>query len=50
MLCKLRSLGHEVFALEEKRNLAQGPRWLADHYRDPNDGIATLWYDLATRH
>jgi glycosyltransferase involved in cell wall biosynthesis len=45
MLARLRSLGHEVCALEEKRGLEQGKRWLADHFRDPKDGVRTLWYD-----
>ena len=45
MLIKLRSLGHTLCALEEQRDLAQGPRHIADYYREPGDGIATLWYD-----
>jgi glycosyltransferase involved in cell wall biosynthesis len=45
MLEALRGLGHEVCALEEKRGLEQGSRHLAPFYRDPGDGIATLWYD-----
>jgi len=36
--------GHEVCVLEEKRNLG-ATRILADHFRSPGDGIATLWYD-----
>lgn len=45
MLVKLRSLGHEICALEEQRDLAQGARYIADHYREPGDGIPTFWYD-----
>lgn len=45
MLCQLRSMGHEVSALEEKRDLPQGARWFADFYMNPGDGIATFWYD-----
>lgn len=47
LLGKLRELGHDVCALEEKRGLKQGKRWETDHFRDPGDGIATLWYDPA---
>jgi glycosyltransferase involved in cell wall biosynthesis len=45
MMLELRARGFEVCALEEKRNLEQGARHLAPFYRDPGDGIATLWYD-----
>ncbi|HZR68602.1 MAG TPA: glycosyltransferase family 4 protein [Burkholderiales bacterium] len=45
MLAKLRDLGHEISVLEEKRGLAGGKRAVADHFRAPGDGIATLWYD-----
>lgn len=45
MLVKLRALGHEVCALEERRGLARGSRQFTAHHRDPGDGIATLWYD-----
>lgn len=47
ILKKLRGLGHEVCALEERRGLEQGKRHCAEHFRDPDDGIATLWYDPA---
>ena len=36
--------GHTICALEEKRDLG-ATRRLADHFRAPGDGIATLWYD-----
>ena len=45
MLLRLRDLGHEVCVFEEQRDLPQGARWFSDHFRDPGDGIATLWYD-----
>lgn len=46
MLVKLRALGHDVCALEERRGLARwGSRQFSAHHRDPGDGIATLWYD-----
>lgn len=45
MLEELRARGHEVCALEEKRGLEQGARHWAPFYRDPGDGISTLWYD-----
>ena len=47
LLVTLRELGHEVFALEEKRGLKHGKRQEAAHFRDSGDGIATLWYDPA---
>ena len=45
MLVKLRMMGEEVCALEERRGLARGKRQLEDHYREAGDGISTLWYD-----
>ncbi len=45
MLCKLRSLGHEVCALEEQRDLVQGARWFSEYFKEQGDGIPTLWYD-----
>jgi glycosyltransferase involved in cell wall biosynthesis len=45
VLARLRDLGHEIFVLEERRGLASGKRQVADHFRVPGDGIATLWYD-----
>ncbi|HTS55548.1 MAG TPA: glycosyltransferase family 4 protein [Burkholderiales bacterium] len=45
ILRKFRELGHEVCVLEEQRGLPQGKRHLAEHFRDPGDGIRTLWYD-----
>ena len=45
MLVKLRAMGEEVCALEERRGLARGKRQLEDHYREAGDGISTLWYD-----
>jgi len=47
MLIRLRQLGHEVCALEERRGLQGGKRERADHFRAPGDGIRTLWYDPA---
>lgn len=45
VLLALRALGHEVWALEEKRGM-QGPAWQeADHFADRGDGVRTLWYD-----
>lgn len=44
MLAKLRSLGHEVCAIEEDRKLPSARR-LTGHFRDPGDGIATFWYN-----
>lgn len=45
MLLRLRDLGHDVCALEEKRDLPQGARWLSAHFLEANDRIPTLWYD-----
>jgi glycosyltransferase involved in cell wall biosynthesis len=45
MLLRLQAMGHEVCALEEQRDLPQGARWSFDYFRQPGDGIATLWYD-----
>ncbi len=45
MLVQLRAMGQDVCVLEEKRGLNQGARQLADHHRQPGDGIRTLWYD-----
>lgn len=45
ILKKLCSLGHEVCVLEESRALGGHKRQLADHFRVPNDGISTLWFD-----
>jgi glycosyltransferase involved in cell wall biosynthesis len=45
MLQELRARGYEVCALEEKRGLEQGTRHATPYYRDPGDGISTLWYD-----
>lgn len=45
MLAKLKSLGHEIAVLEESRALGRDKRRLADHFRAPGDGIATLWFD-----
>ncbi|MBI3370186.1 MAG: glycosyltransferase family 4 protein [Betaproteobacteria bacterium] len=46
MLVQLRSMGHEVCVLEESRVLGKWTsRRTADHFRDDNDGIPTLWYD-----
>lgn len=44
MLVHLRSLGHEVCALEENRDLPETRR-IADHFLQPGDGIATFWYN-----
>lgn len=44
MLVHLRSRGHEVCALEEDRHLPAARR-IADHFRQPGDGIATFWYN-----
>jgi glycosyltransferase involved in cell wall biosynthesis len=45
ILRKLRELGQDVCALEERRGLKQGKRHSAEHFREAGDGIATLWYD-----
>ena len=45
MLVKLRELGHEVCALEEKRGLEHGSRHRTDYFRIAGDDIRTLWYD-----
>jgi glycosyltransferase involved in cell wall biosynthesis len=45
MLAKLRALGHEVCALEERRGLPRGSRQLTAYHREQGDGISTLWYD-----
>lgn len=45
MMRELRARGFEVCALEEQRGLEHGARHLAPFYREPGDGIATLWYD-----
>lgn len=45
MLEELRRRGFEVCALEEKRDLKEGARYAAPFYRNPGDGIATVWYD-----
>src|SRR5437899_1108588 len=45
MLEELCARDYEVCALEEKRKLEQGARHLTPFYRNPGDGISTLWYD-----
>src|SRR5581483_10570696 len=45
MMRELRARGFDVCALEEQRGLEHGARHLAPFYREPGDGIATLWYD-----
>jgi len=45
MLVKLRELGHDVCALEESRELDGRKRRLDACFRNPGDGIATLWFD-----
>ncbi len=45
ILRTLTEMGHEVCALEESRAPNAPARWMADHYRDPGDGIRTFWFD-----
>jgi glycosyltransferase involved in cell wall biosynthesis len=45
MLRHLIDLGHDVCALEEKRDLPQGARWLSAYFLEANDHITTFWYD-----
>lgn len=45
ILQALARLGHDVCVLEEQRGLAGGRREYRDFFREPGDGIATLWYD-----
>lgn len=44
MLKHLRSLGHEVCVLEERRDLPAA-RQVADHFAAADDGIATFWFN-----
>jgi glycosyltransferase involved in cell wall biosynthesis len=45
MLYALRTLGHEVCVLEEKRGL-EHDNWVeVDHFVTPGDGIQTCWYE-----
>ena len=44
MLRELTRQGHEVCVLEEKRGLGTARRH-ADYFREPGDGMATLWFD-----
>jgi glycosyltransferase involved in cell wall biosynthesis len=44
MLVHLRSLGHEICVLEERRDLPAA-RLLADHFEKPGDGIPTFWFN-----
>jgi len=43
MLLTLRDLGHEVCALEERRDMAASRR-VDEHFRIEGDGIRTFWY------
>lgn len=45
MLGELRRRNVEVCVLEELRDLPQGARHQTPFYRNPEDGISTLWYD-----
>ena len=44
ILVEFQRRGYEVCALEERRDGMKGARLLADHFREPGDGIRTLWY------
>ena len=44
ILVEFRRRGYEVCVLEERREGMRGKRLLADHFREPGDGIRTLWY------
>lgn len=44
ILVEFRRRGYEVCALEERRDGMSGSRMHADHFREPGDGIRTLWY------
>ncbi len=44
ILVEFRRRGYEVCALEERREGMNGARLLTDHFREPGDGIRTLWY------
>lgn len=45
ILRELRRRGLQVCVLEERRAPSSVGRWREDHFRDPGDGIDTLWYD-----
>jgi glycosyltransferase involved in cell wall biosynthesis len=44
ILVEFRRRGYEVCALEERREGMSGKRLLAQYFREPGDGIRTLWY------
>jgi len=44
ILVEFRRRGYEVCVLEERREGLCGKRLLADHFREPGDGMRTLWY------
>lgn len=44
ILVEFRRRGYEVCVLEECREGMSGKRLLAGHFREPDDGMRTLWY------
>jgi len=44
ILAEFQRRGYEVCVLEERRDGMSGKRLVADHFRDPGDGMRTLWY------
>jgi glycosyltransferase involved in cell wall biosynthesis len=44
ILVEFRRRGYEVCVLEERREGMNGSRLFANHFREPGDGISTLWY------
>ena len=44
ILAEFQRRGYEVCVLEERREGMSGKRLLAEYFREPGDGIRTLWY------
>jgi glycosyltransferase involved in cell wall biosynthesis len=44
ILVEFRRRGYEVCVLEERREGMRGKRMPAEYFREPGDGIRTLWY------
>jgi len=44
ILLEFQRRGYAVCVLEERRDEMRGKRLTADHFREPGDGIRTLWY------